>query len=291
MRVVKDRCEPFATDPNPSKEDCSVIKTLVSIEVDLASSLAIRFACQMGGFINMEVNPVYVIGSPSHDVAMGAGWASHTWERETIERGKEEIAQVIATEMDLCPVLTEPRVVYGDRDTELLKIVQENTFDLFVEGVHFPWNPSDIFRRFHGRLYQKLPSPLALVRSLRKVSSVLVLCTTVEGTLAVSMMLEKMWKNCPVPLELAYPSRQGAGEEHPGLQDAVQKAKELLEKAGCAVTVQDGLLPSPESSEADTLKHYGLVAIALDRDSKKEHAQFRWLHLVQTSALVALYSK
>ncbi len=268
-----------------------MIKTLVSIEVDLASSLAIRFACQMGGFIDMEVNPVYVKGSPPHEVAMGAGWASRTWERETIEQGKEEIAQVIAAETDLCPVLTEPRVVYGDRDTELLKIVQETTFDLFVEGVHFSWNPSDIFRRFHGRLYQKLPSPLVFVRSLRTVSSVLVLCVDVEGTQAVSTMLEKLWKNCPVPLQLAYPSQQGAGEGHHGLQDAVHKAKEFLEKSGCSVSIQEAWPSDPETAGTDTLKHYGLVAIALERDAKKENPLFRWLHLVQTSALVALYSK
>jgi hypothetical protein len=268
-----------------------VIKTLVSIEVDLASSLAIRFACQMGGFIDMEVNPVYVKGSPSHEVAMGAGWASRTWERETIEQGKEEIAQVIAAEMDVCPVLTQPRVVYGDRDTELLRIVQENTFDLFVEGVHFPWNPPDIFRRLHGRLYQKLPSPLVLVRSLRTVSSVLVLCTSVEGTRALSMTLERMWKNCPVPLELAYSSQQAEGDGHHGLRDAVHKAKESLEKAGCSISVKQAFPIDPEAAGIDALKQYGLVAIALEKDAKKENAMFRWLHLVQTSALVALYSK
>ncbi len=34
-----------------------MIKTLVAIEVDLASSLAIRYACQLSSLIDVELHP------------------------------------------------------------------------------------------------------------------------------------------------------------------------------------------------------------------------------------------
>ena len=53
-----------------------MIKTLVAIEVDLASSMAIRYACQLGNLVDMELYPVYVKEPPSggahHRSGLGA---------------------------------------------------------------------------------------------------------------------------------------------------------------------------------------------------------------------------
>jgi hypothetical protein len=67
------------------KELSSMVKTLVAIEVDLASSFAIRYACQLGNLIQMEIHPIYV-KFPSPEAPMtGVGWVRHTWEREVVE--------------------------------------------------------------------------------------------------------------------------------------------------------------------------------------------------------------
>ena len=65
-----------------------MIKTLVAIEVDLASSLAIRYACQLGSLIELELYPVYVKEPPPEVPATGTGWVRHTWEREILETGQ-----------------------------------------------------------------------------------------------------------------------------------------------------------------------------------------------------------
>jgi len=264
-----------------------VIKTLVSIEVDLASSLAVRFACQLGGLMEIEIHPVYVKESPPHDSAMGAGWASRTWEREMIEQGKEEISELISAEKDFCPVLGEPRVIYGDREAELLKIAHLENFDLYVEGVHFPWTASDLYKRLHSKLYQKLPSTPVLVRTLRKINHVLLLCLDVAGTEALCELFRKMWKNCPVPLTLAYPAGDATGPDGDALRQAVERARGILEQSGCAVKAQDGLPATPERYAADVLKDHGLVAIAVERHVKKDGPEFAWLNLVKTSLLLA----
>ena len=153
-----------------------MIKTLVSIEVDLASSLAIRFACQLGALIPMEVHPVYVKEFASDGSLVGAGWASRTLEREMIQEGKDEISEMITAEMDFCPALNEPRVIYGDREAELLKIMQMEEFGLYVEGSHFSWNATAIYKRLHSKFYKRLTFPVVWVRALRKVNQVLILC-------------------------------------------------------------------------------------------------------------------
>ncbi len=62
-----------------------MIKALVSIDVDLAASRTIRFACQLGYFMPVELHPVYIKESPPRELSIGSGWARHHWERELCE--------------------------------------------------------------------------------------------------------------------------------------------------------------------------------------------------------------
>jgi hypothetical protein len=270
------------------REESHVIKTLVSIEVDLVSSLAVRFACQLGGFMEVEIHPVYVKESPTHDSIMGAGWASRTWERQMIEQGKEEISELIDTEKEFCPVLGDPKVIYGDREAELLKIANLEDFDLYMEGVHFPWTPGELYKRIHTKLYQKLPSTPVLVRTLRKINQVLLLCLDVAGTESLSGVFQKIWKNCPVPLELVVPNGEVAQTGSKALRQAVENARAALEKSGHTVHVHDKFPVGPEEA-AEALKEYGLVAAAIERNIKKDAPELAWLNLVKTSLLLAFH--
>lgn len=264
-----------------------MIKTLVSIEVDLTSSLAIRCACQLGAFLNMEIHPVYVKESTSPESAMGAGWARRTWEKEMVEQGKKEIEDLITAEMDFCPVLRDPRVVYGAKEPELTRITRKEHFDLYVEGTHFSWTPNDIWKHLHGKLYQGLPYPLIMVRAPRKVTQVRLLCLDADGTATLSRLFQKIWQDCPVPLILSCTA--GEADEHKiqPLREAVQEARGLLEKAGCTVLTDEDLQWDPGSAPSDVLKDDGLVAIAMERPMQKDSPTLHWLSLVKTSSLLA----
>ncbi len=263
-----------------------MIKTLVSIEADLASSLAIRFACQLGGLINMEIQPVYVKESATHDTSMGAGWASRTWEKELVRQGKEEIAELISAEKDFCPVLCEPRIIYGDRQSELLKIVQREDFHIFVEGVHFTWTPHDLVKKLHTKLYQGITFPAILVKALRKISTVQVLCLDVSGTRALTDFFQRVWKDCPVPLVLNFARENGLQNNPQELRDAVDQAYERLKEAGCTVTVQDTLPPHPGENEETFLGDSGLIALSIARAAKWDSLELQWLHRTKTSSLL-----
>ena len=266
-----------------------MIKALVSIEIDLASSMAVRLACQLGGLMEMEIQPVYVREAAPLDAAIGAGWASRTWEREMIEQGKAEISELLKSEMDFCPVLREPKVIYGDKDAELLKITHDEPFDLYLEGVHFPWTTADLYKSLHAKLHQRLPAPLVLVRTLRKINEVAVLCLDVRGTQTLVNAFQTIWKDSPVPVTLAYPSAETTGSANDGLAQAVEQAKRALEAAGCSVSTMATLSASPTREAEEVLDNYALVALAVERSIKKEGPELQWLHLVKTAALLAFH--
>lgn len=264
-----------------------MIKTLVSIEADLASSKAIRFACQLGKLMNMEIQPVYVKESPPHETVWGAGWASRTWEKEMVQQGLEEVADLVSTEKDYCPVLKEPRVIYGDREGELLKIALSEQFDIFIEGVHFSWTHSDLHKRLRTKLHQRIPAPVILVRTLRKVNQVKLLCLDEKGTETLTTVFQRIWQGCPIPLVLNYPGGDAVNAGTSELPEAVDRARELLIEAGCTVTTQDTLSREPGTDAAEALKDCGLVAIAMDRAAKKDCSEIQWLSEVKTSSLLA----
>jgi len=262
-----------------------MIKTLVAIEVDLASSMAIRYACQLGNLINMEIYPVYVKEPPPEVPTTGVGWVRRTWEREIVAAGKEEIQEMLASEMDACPMLQEPRVIYGDREYELLKIMEHEPFDLYVEGAPYPFTPANIHQRLQHKFYQNLRTPLIWLRLVRKINQVLAVCQDPEAGKVLLPAVRKLWAGCPTPVQLGVPPPAGYGEE---LRREVAAAREQLEAAGCQVTVKEIPAMAAGGSAPEITKEYGLVAVSLERDLKKDGPQLQWLSQVKAPLMLVL---
>ncbi len=266
-----------------------MIKTLVAIEADLESSLAVRFACHLGSIVQTEIQPVYVKEVHSAQSVVHSGWARHSWEKEVIQEGREEISAMLMAEMDFCRTLKEPIVVYGDHEAELLKLLDDGAFELYVEGAHFSWNPANLHKQLHSKLYQRIGAPIVLVRSLRTIEEVLLLCLDATGTVAVSQQFRRIWQGCPVPLVLAVPASDSGKQDRDALQRTAAESATQLVESGIEATV-DGEFPALGSENAEqALKKHGLVAIAVERDTPKDSAAIRWVNSVKTSCLVALY--
>ena len=260
-----------------------MIKTLVAIEVDLASSLAIRYACQLGHLVNVELYPVYVKEPPPEVPATGTGWVRHTWEREILEMGKEEIQEMLAGEMESCPQLQEPRVIYGDREYELLKIMDHEPFDLYVEGAPYPFTAANIQRRLHAKFYQRVGNPLIWLRILRKISQVLVPCFDAHGARAAIQSLIKIWAGCAVPLHFCL--APGAGE---AVQQEILQGQEGLKAAGCQTLLLADCPMSEGGPAPEVLKNYGLVVVALERTVRKDSPRLLWLTQVKAPMMLVL---
>jgi hypothetical protein len=261
-----------------------MIKTLVAIEVDLASSLAIRYACQLGRLLSMELHPVYVKAPPPEVPATGTGWVRHTWEREIVEMGKEEIQEMLAGEMESCPQLQEPQVIYGDREYELLKIMERTPFDLYVEGAPYPFTAINIQRRLGSKFYQRARTPLIWLRLLRQINQVLVPCFDAAGTRAAVQSLQKVWAGGATPLHFCL----GPGANEAVVKELMQ-GQEVLKAAGCQVTVEDDLAMAAGGPAPEALKDYGLVVVALERSVKKDSPRLQWLTQVKAPMMLVLY--
>ncbi len=261
-----------------------MIKALVSIEVDLAASRAIRFASQLNYFIPMEIHPVYVKAAPPRELSIGSGWARHHWEHEIIQQGKAEIMEMISSEWEFSPTLKEPRVVYGDREWELLKIIETERFDIFVDGERFEWTPANLYRKLHSRLLQRFPGVIGIVRVLRKIEKLLLLCTEASGVQPLVQSMTLLWSGSSLPVSLATP--RGAPDD---LAQEAAKAKEVLAQAGCQVSLQADFPYYPEPPVPGFLREYGLVALALERGLKKDSPELAWLSRVKVPLIVKLY--
>jgi hypothetical protein len=262
-----------------------MVKALVAIEVNLASSFAIRYACQLSGLINMEIHPVYV-KFPSPEAPMtGVGWVRHTWEREVVEMGKAEIQEMLASETESCPVLQEPRVIYGDREQELLRIMQQEVFGLYIEGAPYPFAPAAIYQRLRAKFYQTLPCPLIWLRGMRKIAKVLALCSDPAGAGAVLNALERLWQGCPTPVHLAYPAATGVNQD---MAAAVAEAGARLEAKGCRVILEEPFKPVHGGPPLNMVQDFGLAILALKKGAKKDDPQFQYLAQVKVPLMLLL---
>jgi hypothetical protein len=266
-----------------------MLKTLVAIEVDLASSMAIRYACDLGNLIPMELFPVYVKAPPPEVPATGTGWVRHTWEREVVEMGTEEIQEMLASEQDTCPTLQPPRVIYGDRDYELAKIEGQEKFNLYIEGAPYPFNSLTIQRRLLAKFYQKLACPLIWLRVLRKINQVLVVCLDLASARAVLPTITNLWGGCSIPVHLALPPQKEHGDPGTALREEAQKALAAMEAAGGTVEVKEVAGWSFGGPDPAMLKDYGLVAVALERTVKKDNVRLNWLAQVKNPLMLVLY--
>ncbi len=261
-----------------------MIKTLVAIEVDLASSLAIRYACQLGSLIELELYPVYVKEPPPEVPAIGTGWVRHTWEREILEMGKEEIQEMLAGETESCPQLQAPRVLYGDRQYELLKIMEHEPFDLYVEGAPYPFTPANIQSRLNAKFYQRVGMPLIWLRMLKRINQVLVPCFESAGARLAIQSLQKIWAGCATPLHFCL--APGAGD---AVQQEVVKGRETLQAAGCQTLLRDDCPMDGGGPTPEAMKDYGLVVVALERAVKKDSPRLQWLVQVKAPLMLVLY--
>jgi hypothetical protein len=117
---------------------------------------------------------------------------------------------------------------------------------------------------------------------VRPINQALLLCLDVPGTQALTQACQRLWAGCAVPLHLGFP----AGREE--LRPAVARAGAALTAAGCRVTTLEPLPALSPAAVAELQEQYGLVAVALERDLRKDHAVLEWLPQVKAPLMLVL---
>ena len=189
-----------------------MLRTLVYLNADLASSIALRYACQLTHVIKMKLHTVHV-EEPDHDgYAPGTGWVRRTWEDAMLKTGEFEIAQLIKAEKSSCPILGPTKMLVGDRENEILREIQRESYDLFVEGSLHSFSPKKLYDKIQSRLYRHIPCPVMVVKNLVNLEKIaLIVRDEVEYKKSVSMFL-KIFGGAKLNLNLIYCKFQEPGK-------------------------------------------------------------------------------
>ena len=131
-----------------------MIKTLIPVDKDLGSSIAIRYAGDLSNRIPMSLHDIHVVESPKDGTAPGSGWVRNTWENALIESESEDIRQFLEMEKISQPLLKFPKILIGNRSEKILQELHEGQYELFLEGVVPSFNPMDFYTLIHSRLYR-----------------------------------------------------------------------------------------------------------------------------------------
>jgi nucleotide-binding universal stress UspA family protein len=266
-----------------------MLRTLVYLDADLASSIALRYACQLTQVIDVKLHIVHV-EEPDHDGhAPGTGWVRRTWESAMLKTGEFEIAQLIKAEKSSCPMLGAPKMLVGDRENEILHEIQRESYDLFLEGSLYSFTAKKLYDKIHSRLYRHIPCPVIVVKNLVNLEKIaLIVKNEVESKKLVSMFL-KIFSGAKLKLDLIYCEFQEPGKlSFKGKEDAngtLNAIKENLMEQNWNPEDCRMIQGAPEEI-GDVLRDYGMVASPLYHSISKKSNWFQLLNHIPSPILI-----
>jgi hypothetical protein len=188
-----------------------MIKTLIHINADLASSIALRFTCQLPKLTDVLLQTMHVVEPAQEGHSPGTGWVRRTWEKGLLETAQVEISRLINAERATCPTLSPPKMSIGVREDELLRELEEGSYDLFVEGLLHSYDSSYFSRKLRSRLYREAPTSILLVKNLaalRKIVLILENGTELQPLIATFLTF---FKETEIEVDLLRYRFQSAG--------------------------------------------------------------------------------
>jgi nucleotide-binding universal stress UspA family protein len=266
-----------------------MLRTLVYLDADLASSIALRYTCQLAQLVDMKLYSVHVEEPDQDGHAPGTGWVRRTWESTVLKTGEFEIAQLIKAEKSSCPKLGAPKMLIGDRENEILREIQKESYDLLVEGSLHSFTDKKLYDKINSKLYRLIPCPVIIVKNLVDIEKIaLIVRDDIESKKLISMFL-KIIKGAKLKLDLVYCEFQEPGQlsfnTNSDINGTLSVAKEILVENQCSPENYLTIQGSPEEI-GDTLRNYGLLACPLHHTISKKSNWFQLLSYTPSPILI-----
>jgi nucleotide-binding universal stress UspA family protein len=274
-----------------------MIKTLVSLDADLASSIALRYACRLAGLVAMQLQTIHVEEAEKEGYPPGSGWVRSTWEKSLIQTAQAEISQLINTEKSTCPPLGASLVVIGDREEELLREIENAAPDLLIEGVLSSFEAQLFFKKVRSKLYKQAPCPIVLVKNLVDPGRVALLVSDAKDAASLVSTFATLFGRSKLSVDLVYFSTKTT-DHHllkqkmsdaplPGLEQAsqvIEEAKALLAEHGQAPAAC-WAVRGPSRQIGEALDEYGLVSARIPRSGNRKNIIMDLLSRVPSATL------
>lgn len=275
-----------------------MINTLVSLDADLASSIALRYSCRMTQLIDMHLQTIHVEEVEKEGYPPGSGWVRTTWEKGLLQTAQDEIAQLINADKSSCPSLDRAIVRIGDREEELLKEIEENSYDLLLEGVLNSFDAQLFYQKVRSKLYRYARCPIVLVKNLVSPDRAALLLSDSKDIEAMVRNVAKLFKQSSISIDLVAFSTKRSGQasimktvaeataqELDAVAADIEMAATLLAEQGLTLSEKWFIRDSPKKI-GEMLGKYGLVAACISGNTAKKIQIMELLSRVPTATLL-----
>jgi len=239
-----------------------MLKTLLYIDEDLASSIALRFTAYLNKFIPLSLYVVHVEEFDEKE-QIGRGWVQQAWENGVADSGQQLVGRMLRTENVDCPLAGRPKIFVGDKDKEVLYELRKGLVKLYVEGYLNTADPEQFYQVLNSPLYTQAPCPVLVVKNLSISKKCALLCADsvdpkllVEESLAVlgksTFSFDIVYFKFNESQDLRFLDTEEGGSN-------LRETEDLLKEHGKEVANIKVISGAPEQV-GDYLKEYAVVA-------------------------------
>ncbi|HFQ90040.1 MAG TPA: hypothetical protein ENK27_08170 [Desulfobulbus sp.] len=151
-----------------------MLKTLLYIDENLASSIALRFTGYLNKFIPLSLFVIHVEQAGEQEQAGEP--LQKTWEEGAGARGRRTVYRMLRTENIDCPLAGRPKIFIGNRIEEITYELRSGSYQFYIEGYLNTAEPDRFYRRISSPLYTQAPCPVLLVKNLSISKKCALLC-------------------------------------------------------------------------------------------------------------------
>ncbi|MBU2550063.1 MAG: hypothetical protein KKB20_16765 [Proteobacteria bacterium] len=274
-----------------------MINALVSLNADLASSIAFRYSCLLTGVADIRLQPIHVEQVDKNGYPPGSGWVRSTWEKGLLHTATEEISQLLYAERSSCPPLDTTIVRIGDREEELLKELEEHAYEILLEGVLNSFDSRLFKQKVHSKLFKEAPCPIILVKNLVNPDRMALLLGDPKDVKPLVSCFLRLFGKSRVTVDLVYyiVKKTGQPEFRKKAADSAgpdwEKAVRVIDEAK-VLLAEDGWTPEESWIIQDSIKRigdmmgeYGLVGAYTPRSTSRKQQIMDLLSRVPSATL------
>jgi len=255
-----------------------MIKALVSVYPDLASVIAMNYACRLSTMFAIEIQPIFVKEPEQGDKAPAVGWVRETWENGLLDVEHQAINKLIESERSEYARLASLQVIRGQRDDVILDNLYEGGYDLFVEGSISRFEKSELLQRTRSRLYRNLPCPVLIARNLIDFNRILIIIGDSHPSHKLLLFLVKLFRDISLRFDLFYCRMLDSGPLEPihSSKELFAEADEILRDNGWEPEKKIALQGTPQDLAAQ-IGEYSMSAASLPRQAGRNSGLIEFL--------------